>query len=148
MCLFHNSTFFNLFSTSPYQDISGRCSNNITANCTEFISIICKHYFRETAVSVPLTSKLNNIKFRKEKHNLNGLIDQFCLFKKYLRLILHRKTISAQSICCAIIPQPKLHSTVYGYVRFEVFTAVTMKNGVFWDVTPCGSCNNQHFGGT
>jgi hypothetical protein len=26
------------------------------------------------------------------------------------------------------------------YVRFEVFTAVTMKNGVFWVVTPCGSC--------
>jgi hypothetical protein len=25
-------------------------------------------------------------------------------------------------------------------VRFEVFTAVTMKNAVFWDVTPCGSC--------
>jgi hypothetical protein len=22
-------------------------------------------------------------------------------------------------------------------VRFEVFTVVTMKNGVFWDVTPC-----------
>jgi hypothetical protein len=29
------------------------------------------------------------------------------------------------------------------YVRFEVFTAVTMKNGVFWVVTPCGSCKNQ-----
>jgi hypothetical protein len=28
-------------------------------------------------------------------------------------------------------------------VRFEVFTAVTMKNGVFLDVTPCGSCKNQ-----
>jgi hypothetical protein len=28
-------------------------------------------------------------------------------------------------------------------VRFEVFTAVTMKNGVFWVVTPCGSCKNQ-----
>jgi hypothetical protein len=25
-------------------------------------------------------------------------------------------------------------------VRFDVFTAVTMKNGVFWDVTLCGSC--------
>jgi hypothetical protein len=25
-------------------------------------------------------------------------------------------------------------------VRFEIFTAVTMKNGVFWVVTPCGSC--------
>jgi hypothetical protein len=24
--------------------------------------------------------------------------------------------------------------------RFEVFTAVTMKNGVFCDVTPCGVC--------
>jgi hypothetical protein len=33
-------------------------------------------------------------------------------------------------------------------VRFEVFTAVTMKNGVFWVVTPCGSCKNRHFGGT
>jgi hypothetical protein len=24
---------------------------------------------------------------------------------------------------------------------------VTMKNGVFWDVTPHGSCKNRHFGG-
>jgi hypothetical protein len=32
-------------------------------------------------------------------------------------------------------------------VRFEVFTAVTMKSGVFWDVMPCGSCKNR-FGGT
>jgi hypothetical protein len=34
------------------------------------------------------------------------------------------------------------------YVRFEVFTAVTMKNEVFWDVTPCGCCKNRRFGGT
>jgi hypothetical protein len=34
------------------------------------------------------------------------------------------------------------------YVRFEVFTAVAMKNDVFWDVTPCGSCKNRRFGGT
>jgi hypothetical protein len=33
-------------------------------------------------------------------------------------------------------------------VRFEVFTAVTLKNGVFWDVTPCGSCKYRRFGGT
>jgi hypothetical protein len=31
-------------------------------------------------------------------------------------------------------------------VRFEVFTAVTMKNGVFWVVTPCGPCKNRRFG--
>jgi hypothetical protein len=23
-----------------------------------------------------------------------------------------------------------------------------LKNGVFWDVTPCGSCKNRRFGGT
>jgi hypothetical protein len=34
------------------------------------------------------------------------------------------------------------------HVRFEVFTAVTMKKGVFWDVTPCGSCKIRRFGGT
>jgi hypothetical protein len=40
--------------------------------------------------------------------------------------------------------EPKKHSCVTGdrilVVRFEGFTAVIMKNGVFWDVTPCGSC--------
>jgi hypothetical protein len=33
-------------------------------------------------------------------------------------------------------------------VRFEVFTAVTMKNAVSWDVAPCISCElNRRFGG-
>jgi hypothetical protein len=32
-------------------------------------------------------------------------------------------------------------------VTFEVFTAVTMKNAVFWDVTPCGFGKNRRFGG-
>jgi hypothetical protein len=30
-------------------------------------------------------------------------------------------------------------------VRCEVYTAVTMKNAVFWDVTPRGSCKNRTF---
>jgi hypothetical protein len=38
--------------------------------------------------------------------------------------------------------------TIADVVRFEVITAVTMKNGVFWDVTPCGSCKIRRFGGT
>jgi hypothetical protein len=37
---------------------------------------------------------------------------------------------------------------VVDLVRFEVFTAMTMKNGVFWDVTPYGSCSNRRFRGT
>jgi HrpA-like RNA helicase len=35
-----------------------------------------------------------------------------------------------------------LTSSLYD-LRF--FTAVTMKNAVFWDVTPCGSCKNRRF---
>jgi hypothetical protein len=33
-------------------------------------------------------------------------------------------------------------------IRFEMFTTVTMRNVVFWDVTPCSSCYNRLFVGT
>jgi hypothetical protein len=33
--------------------------------------------------------------------------------------------------------------TKLSLVRFEVFTAVTMKNAVFWDVASCRSCVNR-----
>jgi hypothetical protein len=39
-------------------------------------------------------------------------------------------------------------SNPVSYVRFGVFTAVTMKNAVFWDVALCRSCVNRRFGGT
>jgi hypothetical protein len=35
--------------------------------------------------------------------------------------------------------------TAHRYVRFKVFTAVTMKNAVFWDVTSYGSYKNRIF---
>jgi hypothetical protein len=39
--------------------------------------------------------------------------------------------------------------TVYNDdVRFEVFTAVAMKNVVFWDMALCRSCVNRCFRGT
>jgi hypothetical protein len=34
------------------------------------------------------------------------------------------------------------------YVRFEVFTAVSLKNAIFWDVAPCVSCKYRSFGET
>jgi hypothetical protein len=46
---------------------------------------------------------------------------------------------------CFIVPNV---TSSFGLVRFEVFTAVTLKNGVFWDVTPFGCCKNRRFGGT
>jgi hypothetical protein len=33
-------------------------------------------------------------------------------------------------------------------MRFEVFTAMTMKNAVFWDEGPCRCFVNRRFGGT
>jgi hypothetical protein len=33
------------------------------------------------------------------------------------------------------------------FATTEFFTTVTMKNALFWDVTPCGSCKNRCFGG-
>jgi hypothetical protein len=42
------------------------------------------------------------------------------------------------------LKEEKLHEIV----RFQVLTAVTMKNGVFWDVTSCDSCKNHRFRGT
>jgi hypothetical protein len=45
---------------------------------------------------------------------------------------------------CSAVPQ----ATMIPRIRFEFFTAVTMKNGVFCDVTPRGSCKNRRFGGS
>jgi hypothetical protein len=50
--------------------------------------------------------------------------------------------------CCAPVNIATKSGKFHSYIRFEVFTAVTMKNGVFWDVTLCGSCKNRSFGGT
>jgi hypothetical protein len=42
-----------------------------------------------------------------------------------------------------------VHGLVFSnVVRFGVFMVVTMKNGAFWDVTPCGCGKDRSFGGT
>jgi hypothetical protein len=37
---------------------------------------------------------------------------------------------------------------VINYVRVEGSTVATMKNAIFWDAMPRGSCKNRRFGGT
>jgi hypothetical protein len=56
------------------------------------------------------------------------------------------------SLSCAVhdaIPCKWAHIFVANrkHVTFQVFTAVTLKNGVFWNVTPCGSFKNRRLGG-
>jgi hypothetical protein len=50
-------------------------------------------------------------------------------------------------LSCHFIPfrttyASKEHGKFICFVRFEVFTAVTMKNAVFWDEALCRSCVN------
>jgi hypothetical protein len=54
------------------------------------------------------------------------------------QFVLHRRHITS----------PLQSPASQRHVRFEVFTAVTIKNVVFWDVTLRGSCKNRRFGGT
>jgi hypothetical protein len=35
-----------------------------------------------------------------------------------------------------------------GEAQQQLYNNPQLKNGVFWDVTPCGSCKNRRFGGT
>jgi hypothetical protein len=52
---------------------------------------------------------------------------------------------------CHLLPQNGVNIqkiNLFVSVRFEFFTTVTMKNVVFWDVTPWGSCKNRRFGET
>jgi hypothetical protein len=46
------------------------------------------------------------------------------------------------------VPAGFKFQTTHNILRFEVFTAVTLKNAVFWNVTPCGLCKNRRFGET
>jgi hypothetical protein len=49
--------------------------------------------------------------------------------------------------CCGLTWQRPYYNRLgverIKYVRFEVFTAATMKNVVFWDVAKCRSCVNR-----
>jgi hypothetical protein len=96
----------------------------------------CPFHVNDITVSAPPHSKL--CRFSQPAHNslcypLLGKLNQSYHFTLW---------VSAAAQCVTNIDGDKY------FVRFEVFTAVTMKNGVFWVVTPCGSCKNRRFGGT
>jgi hypothetical protein len=66
------------------------------------------------------------------------------LLAKYRSLLFDFTIIKKRETITAAAP----YKMLFPIARFEVFTAVTMKNAVFWDVAPCRSCVNRRFGGT
>jgi hypothetical protein len=63
----------------------------------------------------------------------NPSVNMICIF-------IHTKLFTKNGF-------PKTKNFIH-IVKLEVFKAVTMKNGVFWDVMTCGSSKNRRFGGT
>jgi hypothetical protein len=46
------------------------------------------------------------------------------------------------------LPSILWNPKVQYYLRYEVFTAVTMKNAILWDVMLYGYCEKRHLGGS
>jgi hypothetical protein len=64
------------------------------------------------------------------------------IFVQNFQVVLVFNTLSPISYMHSS-PPISMPATCSAHLKFEVFTAATMKNGVFWDVTQCGSCKNQ-----
>jgi hypothetical protein len=69
------------------------------------------------------------------------------IFRIVTCLCTYRTMMGSSSYCVVSLLRVLVKMDLF-YVRFEVFTAVTMKNAVFWDVAPCRSCLNRRSGGT
>jgi hypothetical protein len=66
------------------------------------------------------------------------LVWNLCLVTGYLYTLAMYRCIVADATAVSNLPGACLCIIRY-YIRFEVFTAVTMKNAVFWDVAPFDS---------
>jgi hypothetical protein len=62
------------------------------------------------------------------------------------RIIFTLTAVGILNFSYAKFSRTSVHSQYY--VRFKDFPAVAIKNAVFWDTMPYGSCKNRRFGGT
>jgi hypothetical protein len=121
-------------------NFGGLCSNTSTKNVlmTGRLSRVVKiASTREKSIPVHKYAKKNRVTSVRLEFHIHCRRDQ-----------LQRKSTYGQRTLVSLSqrnPETKITSTEV--VRFEVFRALTMKNTIFWDVTPCGSCRNRRFGG-
>jgi hypothetical protein len=75
------------------------------------------------------------------------------LYLGALKCVVHSRARDTDSYWYTSLPDiweqfNVVRFSTFVHLRFEVFTAVTMKNAIFLEVTPCNSCKNSHFSGT
>jgi hypothetical protein len=121
--------------------------------CAEYfiISILSSTFIPDEIQNMDIPIAIYELFFElKEKTwRLTSIIVRISLF-----------TLFAQKLVCAYIVDKTLGwvcdmgwkdcvlTKLQYVVRFEVFTAMTMKNAICCDVKPCGSCKDRNFGGT
>jgi hypothetical protein len=103
----------------------------------------------ETKEPVPTTNEVEQA-FKKLRYNKAPGIDLIpAELVKFAgpEYVKHLHQLIVKIWITEIIPKEWYLSTV-GPLRFEVSKVVTIKNGVFWEVMPSGSCKNRRIGGT
>jgi hypothetical protein len=64
----------------------------------------------------------------------------------------HISTYQLSYACFCVCKHPRIHPSFIHCLQWlpsiSVDVPIYLKNGVFWVVTPCGSCKNRRFGGT
>jgi hypothetical protein len=88
------------------------------------------------------------------KWNIGRIIMSTTLFSHSSHILVYNKNNISNNtnqnmnyLRTFYILKGQMLTTLY-FVRYEVFTAVTMKNAAFWDVVLCRSYVNRRFGGT
>jgi hypothetical protein len=110
----------------------------------------CKHQYDSELWVV--SKNVHNIRQKRYASVLITGKDIRCPFRYIFLSSAPSVLVRGCSPCLIYSPAVSLricrHSADVVIVGFEVFTAVILKNVVFWDVTPCDSCKNRRFGGT
>jgi hypothetical protein len=79
---------------------------------------------------------------------LHILVDGFQYFGRICRLCLQRRiTMKMETIAFSKILTPMYQSTSF-HIPQICNNDIHLKNGVLWDVKPCGSCKKRRFGET